>query len=95
MAPLIFLFGAGRDIVGPGQVVVGQVGQIQDVIVSVFCAFSPGRLVQGVTDKEMRAGEDPFIRYVRKFGFPADGAILLGVGFVPVLDGNLLALPLP
>lgn len=79
----VFGGGAVGDVVAAGQVVFGEGGEVEDVVVGVFGAFLPWRFVARVGDEKMRAGEDEFTWLFGEAGFSKDGVVFLTVGFVP------------
>ena len=74
---------AGGHIVGARQVVIRQGLQVDLVVVLVALAAKAWILEERASDEEMRAGEYPLLGAIREASLPLDGAILLGVGFVP------------
>ena len=74
---------AGGDVVGARQVVVRQDFQIKLVVVLVAFASWPRVLEERAANEEMGTGEYPFFWGFRETGFPLDGAVFLGIGFVP------------
>ncbi len=54
----------------------------------ILAAFCPWGFVKGIADKEMGTGENPLGGIPGKAGLAADGAVFLGIGFIPMLSGK-------
>ena len=72
-----------RHIICSRQVVVRQYVQIKHIIMGVQGADRPWGLVKRIANKEMGAGQNLLAGMFRKPRFPADGAVFLGIGFMP------------
>ena len=89
-AAAVLLRGTVGDVVGAGEVVVGKLSEIENIVVRVQCAFSSWSLVEWITDKEVRPGEYPLRSILGEASFASDGVIFLSVRFVPHLRREVL-----
>src|SRR5690242_9622766 len=94
-AAALLLGRAGRDVIRPGQIVVGNRRQVDVAVVPVRRAAIVRCLVERRADVEMRSGYDPFTYLMWVACLPANRAVVLGVGFVPVLRGKELPSQIP
>ncbi len=83
---------------GTRQVVGGNGGQVDVVIVRVCRALDPGLLYQGRADVEVWPGNDPLVRargLKARVVLPGDDAVPLGVALMEHLCGQVLAFQVP
>ena len=79
-------------VIRPRQVVVRDLGQVDDAVVFIVATAFVRRLVEGRANVEVRAGDDPLLGGLWRAGLTADRPVLLLVGLMKMLGAEVLAL---